>query len=315
MHIERTSMPDWRREFKRLEGAYAQATLRAYYTDVQKFTVYCSARGLEPFPANAAMVCDFIAAQGVDLSPGSVRRCLCAIRKIHHLLRLPDPTTDEDVNLAMRRLRRAKLGRPRQAKGMTRAHLDLCLAVQPDSPWGLRNRALLSLGYDLLTRRSELVALMTDDIEFRSDGTLRAVIRRGKTDPFGMGRIGFTSRRSGQLVGEWLAWRGDDIAPLFCGIYRGRAINRSLETTKVKLIVKEAILAAGLPAEEVAAFSSHSLRVGAAQELLRAGLDTAAIMRAGGWRSTNVLARYLEFAEHNVWEAPSCNSYHLPVEY
>ena len=294
--------PDWRSEFKRLEGAYAPATLRAYHTDVQKFTDYCELEGRQPFPANADTVCDFIAAQGVDLRPGSVKRCLCAIRKIHQLLRLPDPTADEDVNLAMRRLRRTKLGRPRQAKGMTRVHLDRCLAVQPDSPWGLRNRALLSLGYDLLTRRSELVALMTDDIEFRCDGTLRAIIRRGKTDPFGMGRIGFTSRRSAQLLGEWLAWRGGDIEPLFCGIYRGRAINRSLETTKVKLIVKEAALAAGLPPEEVATFSSHSLRVGAAQELLRAGFDTAAIMRAGGWRSTNVLARYLEYAEHNVWE-------------
>jgi integrase len=185
---------------------------------------------------------------------------------------------------------------------MTRAHLERCLAVQPDSPWGLRNRALLSLGFDLLTRRSELVALMTDDIAFRCDGTLRVIIRRGKTDPFGMGRIGFTSRRSAQLVGEWLAWRGDHIAPLFCGIYRGKAIDRSLEITKVKLIVKEAVAAAGLPPEKIEAFSSHSLRVGAAQELLRAGFDTAAIMRAGGWRSTNVLARYLEFAEHNVLE-------------
>ena len=298
-----TLKPDWRSEFKRLEGAYAPATLRAYYTDVQKFTDYCDVEGLKPFPANADTVCHFIAAQGVGLRPGSVRRCLCAIRKIHLLLRLPDPTADEDVNLAMRRLRRTKLGRPRQAKGITRAHLEQCLAVQPDSPWGLRNRALLSLGYDLLTRRSELVALMTDDIEFRGDGTLRAIIRRGKTDPFGMGRIGFTSRRSAKLVGEWLAWRGGDIVPLFCGIYRGRPINRSLETTKVKLIVKEAVLAAGLPPEEVAAFSSHSLRVGAAQELLRAGFDTAAIMRAGGWKSNNVLARYLEYAEHNVWEA------------
>jgi integrase/recombinase XerD len=293
---------DWRQEFKRLEGAYAPATLRGYYTDVQKFTDWCVKEGHDPFPAQVNTVCEFIAAQGVDLRPDSVRRCLCAIRKIHHLLRLPDPTTDEDVNLAMRRLKRAKLGRPRQAKGMTRAHLEQCLAVQPDSPWGLRNRALLSLGFDLLTRRSELVAMMTDDIEFRGDGTLRVIIRRGKTDPFGMGRIGFTSRRSARLVGEWLAWRGEDIAPLFCGIYRGKAIDRSLETTKVKLIVKEAVIAAGLPPEEVDAFSSHSLRVGAAQELLRAGFDTAAIMRAGGWRSTNVLARYLEYAEHNVWE-------------
>lgn len=298
-----TSKTDWRSEFKRLEGAYAPSTLRGYFSDIQKFTHWCIREGLEPFPAEASTVCEFVAAQGVVLRPDSVRRCLCAIRKIHHLLRLPDPTTEEDVNLAMRRLKRAKLGRPRQAKGMTRAHLDRCLAVQPDSPWGLRNRALLSLGFDLLTRRSELVALMTDDIEFRSDGTLRVIIRRGKTDPFGMGRIGFTSRRSAQLVVEWLAWRGDNIEPLFCGIYRGKAINRSLETTKVKLIVKEAVMAAGLPPKDVAAFSSHSLRVGAAQELLRAGFDTAAIMRAGGWKSTNVLARYLEYAEHNVWEA------------
>ena len=43
------------------------------------------------------------------------------------------------------------------------------------------------------------------------------------------------------------------------------------------------------------------LRVGAAQELLRRGHTTSAIMRAGGWRSVNVLARYLEEAEVNVW--------------
>jgi hypothetical protein len=42
--------------------------------------------------------------------------------------------------------------------------------------------------------------------------------------------------------------------------------------------------------------------VGAAQDLLRKGHDTAAIMRAGGWKSVEVLGRYLEAAEHNVWE-------------
>jgi integrase len=146
----------------------------------------------------------------------------------------------------MRRLIRAKLGCPRQAKGMTRAHLKKCLAVQPDSLWGLCHRALLSLGFDLLTRRSELVALMTDDIELRNGGTMRVIIRLGKAYPFGVRRIGPTSRRSAQLVGEWVAWRGEDIGPLFCGIYRGKAINRSLETTKVKLIFKEPIAAAGL---------------------------------------------------------------------
>ena len=47
--------------------------------------------------------------------------------------------------------------------------------------------------------------------------------------------------------------------------------------------------------------SGHSMRVGAAQDLLTRGFDTAAIMRAGGWKSVTTLARYLEKAEHNVW--------------
>ena len=53
--------------------------------------------------------------------------------------------------------------------------------------------------------------------------------------------------------------------------------------------------------KDVAAFSGHSMRVGAAQDLLCAGYETIAIMRAGGWKSTKILARYLEMAEHNVW--------------
>jgi site-specific recombinase XerD len=109
-------MHDWQSEFKRLEGAYAPSTLRGYHSDIQKFTDWCALERLEPFPAKVTTVSQFIAPQGVDLRPDSVRRCLCAIRKVHHLLRLPDPTTDEDVNLAMRRLKRSKLGRPRQAK-------------------------------------------------------------------------------------------------------------------------------------------------------------------------------------------------------
>jgi hypothetical protein len=97
-----------------------------------------------------------------------------------------------------------------------------------------------------------------------------------------MGRIGFSPKRSAILVQQWLEWRGTDIDPLFCGIYQEKPINRPFGTTKVKLIIEEAVAAAGLPPEDVAAFSGHSLPVGAAQDLLCAGFDTAAIMRAGG---------------------------------
>lgn len=294
-------VPDWRAEFKRLDGAFAPATIKSYLTDVRIFVEWCEARGLSALPAEVDTVCAFLEDQARNLCPSSVRRRLYAIRKVHRLLRLPDPSWDEDIAITLRRVRRSKLNRPKQAKGMTRDYRERCLAAQPDNPWGLRNRAMISLGYDLLTRRSELVALMTNDIEFRGDGTLRAIIRRSKADPFGMGRVGFSSKRSAELVSQWLKWRGNEIEPLFCGIYQGKPINRPLGTTKVKLIIKEGIAAAGLPPEDVADFSGHSLRVGAAQDLLCAGFDTAAIMRAGGWKSVNILGRYLEFAEHNVW--------------
>lgn len=297
----RPKEPDWRAEFKRLDGAFAPATIKSYLTDVRLFIEWCDGNGLNALPAEVETVCSFLEAEAGALCPSSVRRRLYAIRKVHRLLRLPDPTWDEEIAICLRRIRRSRLNRPKQAKGMTRDYLEQCINALPDDPWGLRNRAMLSLGYDLLTRRSELVALRSDDIELRGDKTLRAIIRRSKADPFGMGRIAFSSTRSAELVGEWLAWRGSGIDPLFCGIYQGQPINRPLGTTKVKLIIKEAVAAAGLPAEEVAAFSGHSLRVGAAQDLLCAGHDTAAIMRAGGWKSVNVLGRYLEFAEHNVW--------------
>jgi integrase len=131
---------------------------------------------------------------------------------------------------------------------------------------------------------------------------LRALIRRSKSDPFGNGRIAFTSRRTADLVEKWLEWRGPEIDWLFCPIYQGVAVNRDLSTTTVKRLVKTAAKQAGLEPEEVDAFSGHSMRVGGAQDVLQAGHDTAAIMRAGGWKSINVLARYLEQAEHNVWE-------------
>jgi integrase/recombinase XerD len=43
------------------------------------------------------------------------------------------------------------------------------------------------------------------------------------------------------------------------------------------------------------------MRAETAQDLLKREFETAAIMRAGGWKSLNVLARYLEKAEQNVW--------------
>jgi integrase len=160
---------------------------------------------------------------------------------------------------------------------------------------------MFALSYELMIKRSELIALRNHDITARDDGTLRVLIRRSKADPCGHGRIAFTSKRTADLLRELLAYRGPDIEWLFCPIYQGKVIDRCLETATVRRVVKEAAQHCGLRADQIASFTGHSMRVDAAQDLLKQGFNTAAIMRAGVRKSVNVLARYLEKADHNVW--------------
>lgn len=293
---------NWRSEIERLHGAYAPSTIRAYYADLEAFVEWCLARSEEPFPADTHLLSEYIAHIGKTKSISTVKRRLYAIRKIHKLFRFADPTADEAVNIAFRRVRRSKLARPRQARGISASDLKSFIETEPNTPIGLRNRAMLALGYELLTRRTELISLTTEDITFQSDGTLKVVIRRGKSDPFGMGRIGYTSRETAEKLKEWISWRGNNIFWLFCPIYKNKPVNRDLSPTTVKRIIKNAAKRTGYDAAAINEFTGHSLRVGAAQELLHRGFDTVSIMRAGGWKTVAVLARYLENASQNVWK-------------
>lgn len=105
-------------------------------------------------------------------------------------------------------------------------------------------------------------ALRVQDLEEREDGKLRVLFRRAKNDPFGEGRLAFTSVRQ---VADWLAWRGPEIAPLFCPIYHGTPIDRAVSPDTVKRLVKYGAGLAGLDPIEAREFSGHSMRVGAAQ--------------------------------------------------
>jgi len=291
--------PDWREEFKRLEGAYSPNTLRSYFACFQSFEDWAHERGYTPLPARPSLVAAYVQSMSPELSPATLRNRICAIRKVHALLRYGDPTGDELVNFAIRRARRSMTARPRQARGITPDVLQEMIGVQPDNVTGTRNAALLQVGYEILARRSELATLRLDDVTFLGDGTAKIIIRRGKADPYGSGRSGHLSRQTVSQLREWLKCRNPNSVWLFQPVYKNVSIPRSISYTTVKRVILKSLNASGV--DDVGAYSSHSLRVGAAQELLRRGHSTSTIMRAGGWKSVNVLARYLEEAEVNVW--------------
>ncbi|MDB4829815.1 tyrosine-type recombinase/integrase [Paracoccaceae bacterium] len=214
-----------------------------------------------------------------------------------------DQTRTEEVYLAIRRLKRSKCLEQRQAVGINHDILVKMIAAQPDTLAGTRNRALLSLGYDFLARRSELVAIRSDDLKFTPDGALKGMIRKSKTDQYGRGRLVFGSERSAKLVRKWLRLKPAEIQPVFCAINHGKCEDRAICDRNVNDIIKRSVVKVKRcerPSDlEV---SGHSLRVGAAQDLLIRGYDLAAIMRAGGWSDPSTVSRYLRFSQHNIWK-------------
>lgn len=166
----------------------------------------------------------------------------------------------------------------------------------------MRDAAMLSIGYDTLCRRSELVALRAEDIEQRPNGGANILVRRAKNDPDGMGRVAAISAASLSRLRVWLDAAGINEGPLFRPVYRHEVKCRYLHPIVVSRVIKAAARRAEIDAAKIEEFSGHSMRVGAAQDLNRRGLDVLTIMRAGGWRSANIVARYIENSGLTIWD-------------
>ena len=164
----------------------------------------------------------------------------------------------------------------------------------------LRDAAMISVGFDGLMRRSEVVSLRTSDVEFLPKGFAQLLLRRSKNDQCARGRVVRLTEKSSILLENWMRARGSGeflFVPVLGGVVTDRGMN--------PIAVQRAIISAlaELGRKNSRRYTGHALRVGAAQELLKIGCDTAGIMRAGGWKSVSSLARYLERADHSVWES------------
>jgi integrase/recombinase XerD len=288
--IRSNPKPNWDEILNRLEGAYADGTLRAYRADIQAFVTWCKASKQRPFPAKPKIVADFVTHEAKHLATSTLKRRLAAISKMHALLRQPNPISDEDVKIALRRALRKRTSRPRQALGLSHELRDALISTFDESLYGKRNKALVSVGYDILARRSELVSLNIEDIQERAT----ILIRRSKNDPYGEGRLAALSPRSMQYVSEWLSAANIKTGPIFRSI-KGTKINKnSMHVHSVGRILKIAAQNAKLPTHVIESISGHSMRIGAAQDMMLNGCDILPIMAAGGWKSINVVARYVE---------------------
>jgi site-specific recombinase XerD len=276
--------------------AYSPNTIRAYRADFEEFIAFCHQINETALPATPETTAAFIdSVTANSRSSASIRRKLVAIAAIHRLSRNGDPTKDAEVHLAMRKMHR-KLGRVcDQAYGITTETLEKMMQPTGDDLRGKRDRALLLLAYATMRRRSELVSLQIHDITPTSSGAA-ILLRRSKTDQEGSGTWLHVTGNAYAAITDWLQAAGISDGYLLRGVRTNGELTEQLCGGQIGRIYKRLAICAGLPTKTVEQISGHSLRVGAAQDLLRHGASLPQIMVKGGWSKVDTVMRYVEKA-------------------
>ena len=282
----------------KIEGAYAPSTIRAYRADFRDFIHFCHERNGNALPTEPHLVVQYICKLTASgRSSASIRRALCGLSAIHKLNRFDDPTKDPDVTLEMRRMHR-KLGRSSSQAGSINADtLDKLLLATDDSIRGIRDRALLLVAYDTLCRRSELVSLQVKDVKINIKNgieTSSVLLRKSKTDQDSTGKWLHLSQRAHLALAEWIKKLPEGREMLFCGLNRALDFSANIGAGQINRIYKRIARKAGLNESEIEGISGHSMRVGAAQDLLSSGASMPIIMQRGRWSKTDTVMRYLE---------------------
>ena len=278
-----------------LDGAYAPNTLRAYRADMDEFIGYCEQMGCRALPALPSTVASFLQqCTSQNIKTATVRRKVSSISAVHRLSYLEDPTKHPEVKITVRKISRQLGTRFEQAFPVTREILDKLLAVCGNDLRGLRNRALLLLAYDSMCRRSELVSLRVEEMEWLSDAGVSILLRKSKTDQHGSGKWIRLSTEVADAVEDWLKAAGIEDGFILRGILPNGNISTSLCDSRLSRIYKSLAKRAGLSERVVQGISGHSMRVGGAQDLLIQGASLPQIMVKGGWAKTDTVMRYVE---------------------
>lgn len=271
-------------------------TLRAYAADLRDFERYCRRRGVAFHPATSQTVAAylaFLADQGRRVA--TLERRLAAISQAHQLAGFPSPTADAHVRSVFKGIRRHHGSAPSPKAPIMIEDLRAMIAALPERPRGIRDRALLLLGFAGGFRRSELTSLTRADVEFCRDG-LVVTLRRSKTDQEGEGRrvaIPYGSLPQTcpvRALQDWFDLSGVREGAVFRAVTRTGIVRQALTAQSIALIVKQAATGAGLDPHP---FAGHSLRAGLCTTAARSGVSERAIMNQTGHRSSATLRRYI----------------------
>lgn len=283
-----------------VQEALSPSTRKAYAADLEHFEKWGGV-----IPASPQTVAAYLAAYAEHHAVATLTRRAAALSRVHEAKGFPNPCHAALVIATLRGIRRRHGSAQKQAKPLVREDLFRVLDAVQEDVKGVRDRALLLVGFAAGFRRSELVGLDVEDVESVRQGVVLR-LRRSKTDPDGVGRkigvpYGRTSYCPVLALERWLAVSQISEGPLFRPTNRhGHVDPRRLSPDAISTVVRDRLARAGI---NPAGYSGHSLRAGFATSAAQAGVSTIKIRQQTGHASDAMLARYVRDGELFVGNA------------
>ena len=283
-----------------LKRSKAINTVRAYESDFKDFTLFCLNNGLKHLPTEPKILSIYLTHLSKSCKFSTLKRRIASIKVVHkmkgHYLDSKHPIIMENL-LGIKRVN----GSYQKAKKPILIN-DLKLIIKAIDKHEeielkkIRNKSLILLGFAGGFRRSELVNLEYDDLEFVSEG-LKLFIKRSKTDQSGEGSIKAIPYFNNQeycpviKLKNWITQRNIQNGKIF-----------DISDKSVSLIIKKYASLAGLDPNK---YGGHSLRSGFATSAAESGAEERNIMAMTGHKTTQMVRRYIQ--EANLFKNNALN--------
>ena len=295
-----------------LKSSKANNTLRAYKSDFRDFGAFCAKHGFNSMPSEPKVVSLYLTHLSANSKISTLRRRLVSIGVVHklkgHYLDTKHPVIIENFMGIKRKKGSIQTGK----KPILINHLKQIINVIDEQKIEkikkLRNKTLILIGFSGGFRRTELVSIDHEDLDFVDEG-VKINLRRSKTDQFGEGQIKglpyFTNEKYCPVTNlkNWLYLAKIKTGPIFRRFAKGSILtSHRLTDQSVVLIIKECLKLAGIENQN---FSGHSLRSGFATVAADFGADERSIMAMTGHKTTQMVRRYIRDA--NIFKNNALN--------
>ena len=295
-----------------LKSSKANNTLRAYKSDFRDFGAFCAKHSLNSLPTEPKIVSLYLTHLSKNSKISTLRRRLVSISMVHklkgHYLDTKHPIIVENLM----GIKRVKGSIQKGKKPILISHLKTIINVidqqKTEEVKKLRDKSIILVGFGGGFRRTELISIDYEDLDFVSEG-VKINIKRSKTDQFGEGMIKglpyFNNKIYCPVINlkKWLEISKIKSGPIFRRFAKGSALTeKRLTDQSVVLLIKEYLNLAGIENKN---FAGHSLRSGFATVAAESGADERSIMAMTGHKTTQMVRRYIR--EANIFKNNALN--------